>query len=163
LFEQVFDSIRKSKEFVSLFLEQVFDFVQELKEFLRLPVPVERFLMLEPGLPYLHPRGIMPVTVAIGLVSADPGAVFFVLLPAGLAKTVWSGKPGAFLGLRIYMSPALRAFHHAPGTLKNLPQGFDLALADRRLALRPELIGFLVELDDIGHFAPHFLAVLRRV
>jgi hypothetical protein len=139
--------------YFSLLSEQVFDFIDELKEFLRLPVPVERLLMLEPGLPYLHPRGVMPVTVRISPVSAGPGAVFFVLLPAALAETVWSGKLGVFFGLGVYLSSTLRAPHHTLGTLKDLSQGFDLAPAHSVVALRPQVLGFLTEFDDIGHIA----------
>jgi len=139
--------------YFSLPSEQVFDFIDELKEFLRLPVLVERLLMLEPALPYRHPRGVMPVAVRVSPVSTDPGAVFFVLQPAGLAETVWSGKLGEFFGLGVYLGPTLRALHHTPGTLKDLPQRFDLAPAHSVVALRPQALDFFAEFDDVGHIA----------
>src|SRR5208337_1751092 len=129
--------IQSLPSYFSLLSEQVFDFVDELQEFLRLPVLVERLLMLEPALPYLHPRGVMPVALRISPVSTGPGAVFFILLPAGFAETVWSGKLGVLFGLGVYLGPTLRALHRAPGTMKDLPQGFDLA--PRTASLRSDL------------------------
>jgi len=146
-----------------LLSEQVFDFIDELKEFLRLPVPGKRLLMLAPCLPCLHPPGVMPVTVRISPVSAGPGAVFFVLLPAAIAETVWSGKLGVFFCLGFYLSSTLSAPNHTLGTLKDLSQGFDLATARSVVALRPQILGFLTEFDDIGHTLPHFLAVFKKV
>lgn len=71
----------------------------------------------------------MPIKLGIRLVLLDSLPVLLIFVMAVPAKGIRRGVLRRILHVRLELGPTFGTLQHAPGALKDFPEGFDLSLA----------------------------------